>query len=77
MRWALADRRASQLGVLSFDADRFKTFNGHPWHDAGDMVLRAIGDTLKELFHNGEVCCRMGGEEFAVFLPDTDKEQDH
>ncbi|AUQ48995.1 diguanylate cyclase (GGDEF) -like protein [Phaeobacter inhibens] len=72
---ALADRRASQVGLLSFDADRFKTFNDTHGHDAGDMVLRAIGDTLKELFHNGEVCCRMGGEEFAVFLPDTDKEQ--
>ncbi|WP_237028937.1 diguanylate cyclase [Phaeobacter porticola] len=72
---ALADRRASQVGLLSFDADRFKTFNDTHGHDAGDMVLRAIGDTLKDLFCKDEVCCRMGGEEFAVFLPDTDKEQ--
>lgn len=71
----MAQRQMGQAAILSFDADRFKVFNDNHGHDAGDTVLRAIGDVLNELFTHGEVCSRFGGEEFAVFLPDTDKEQ--
>ncbi|MFW8636522.1 diguanylate cyclase [Cribrihabitans pelagius] len=71
----LTGRRMGQAALLSFDADRFKDFNDSHGHDAGDVVLRGIGDLLGELFRHGEICCRFGGEEFAVFLPDTDNEQ--
>lgn len=71
----LAQRQMGQAALLSFDADKFKSFNDNHGHDAGDTVLRAIGDVLNELFTHGEICSRFGGEEFAVFLPDTDREQ--
>lgn len=60
---------APGFGLVSFDADRFKAFNDNHGHDAGDMVLRTIGDTLKDRLIAGEVACRLGGEEFAVLVP--------
>jgi diguanylate cyclase (GGDEF)-like protein len=66
---SISDRRKSCFGLISFDADRFKTFNDNHGHDAGDMVLRAIGAKLTELMTAGEICCRFGGEEFAVLVP--------
>lgn len=69
----MAARKNSQFSLLSFDADKFKTFNDNHGHDAGDMVLRAIGDKMQELFQHGETPCRFGGEEFSVLLPGADR----
>ncbi len=66
---ARAERHASTIGVIAFDADRFKTFNDNHGHDAGDMILRAIGDAVQAQFTNGETACRFGGEEFSILLP--------
>jgi diguanylate cyclase (GGDEF)-like protein len=66
---SISERRTSCFGLISFDADRFKTFNDNHGHDAGDMVLRAIGAKLTEIMTAGEICCRFGGEEFAVLVP--------
>lgn len=66
---AVAARRGAQFGLISFDADRFKTFNDNHGHDAGDMVLRAIGARLHDLLTAGETACRFGGEEFVVLVP--------
>lgn len=65
---------ATGFGLVSFDADHFKAFNDNHGHDAGDMVLRTIGDTLKERLTAGEISCRIGGEEFAVLVPGADRE---
>lgn len=62
------------FGIVSFDADHFKAFNDNHGHDAGDMVLRTIGDTLKDRLIAGEIACRMGGEEFAVLVPSASRE---
>lgn len=70
---ALCERKNSQFSLIAFDADKFKSFNDNHGHDAGDMVLRAIGTKLTEIFDKGEIPCRYGGEEFAVIVPDTDK----
>ena len=51
------------------DADKFKLFNDNHGHDAGDMVLRAIGDKLTEVMVAGETAGRFGGEEFTVLVP--------
>ncbi|WP_353618781.1 diguanylate cyclase [Tropicibacter sp. R16_0] len=69
---ATAARKDQRFAVLSFDADKFKAFNDNHGHDAGDMVLRAIGDRMHELFQHGETPCRFGGEEFSVLLPCAD-----
>ena len=67
-----SDRRKQSFGLLTFDADKFKNFNDNHGHDAGDMVLRAIGATMQEVMDSGDVTCRFGGEEFAVLLPGKD-----
>ena len=69
---SICDKRGTRFGLLSFDADRFKLFNDNHGHDAGDMVLRAIGDKLAEVMVAGEIACRFGGEEFTVLVPAAD-----
>ncbi len=67
-----ARHRHQPLAVLSIDVDHFKKFNDNHGHDAGDMVLRAVGSTLEQHCDGDETPCRFGGEEFVVMLPDTD-----
>jgi len=70
-----AKRRGEPFGLISFDVDHFKTFNDNHGHDAGDMVLRAVGDALQREFDDGAMPCRIGGEEFVVLLPEHDELQ--
>ena len=67
-------KKRKPLSVISFDADHFKRFNDNHGHDAGDAVLRSLGELLRRTFNSDEVNCRFGGEEFVVMLPETDKE---
>jgi diguanylate cyclase (GGDEF)-like protein len=53
------------------DIDHFKRFNDTFGHDAGDFVLRAVADVLRNYFRGEDVACRCGGEEFAVILPES------
>lgn len=71
---AAAKRRGEQFGLISFDVDHFKQFNDNHGHDAGDMVLRAVGDALQQEFDGDEAPFRTGGEEFTVLLPESDEE---
>lgn len=71
---AFADPRGATFGLISFDADKFKLFNDNHGHDAGDTVLRAIGESLGTVMTGGEIACRVGGEEFAVLVPGADAE---
>ncbi|MEM9633709.1 MAG: diguanylate cyclase [Pseudomonadota bacterium] len=57
------------VSLVSIDVDHFKKFNDNHGHDAGDMVLRAVGTVLEETCEGDQVPCRMGGEEFMVLLP--------
>ncbi|MEM9585485.1 MAG: diguanylate cyclase [Pseudomonadota bacterium] len=52
--------------VISVDVDHFKQFNDHHGHDAGDLVLRALGARMLEFFTGNCAPCRMGGEEFII-----------
>ncbi len=71
----LSDRKGVGFGLISFDVDKFKSFNDNHGHEAGDEVLGHIGSRLADVFVEDEVPCRVGGEEFAVLLPEADLEQ--
>ena len=71
---ARSERRKEPLALLSFDVDHFKKFNDNHGHDAGDTVLRAVGETISNEFRGEDMACRFGGEEFIVAMPGTDIE---
>ena len=66
-------KKGKPLSLISFDADHFKRFNDNHGHDAGDAVLRSLGELMRKTFDGDEVICRFGGEEFVIMLPETDK----
>lgn len=68
--------RSSQhrFGVILFDLDHFKRINDHYGHDAGDIVLVQLGETLATSVRAGDFVFRYGGEEFLVVLSDVDED---
>lgn len=69
-----AARSGHSVSLLSLDVDHFKNFNDNHGHDAGDTVLRALGEVMRNLFRDDDVPCRFGGEEFVVILPSCTQE---
>ena len=64
---------SNNKGVLfMLDINYFKTINDTYGHDVGDSVLKQLGNYLKEKFHNDEIVGRFGGDEFIIFLNNTD-----
>lgn len=64
-------RKQLPLSVVMIDADHFKAINDRFGHAVGDAVLRHLAKRLKEHQRASDVCSRMGGEEFAILLPNT------
>ncbi|NVZ23358.1 GGDEF domain-containing protein [Pseudomonas costantinii] len=62
------------LCALMMDMDHFKRINDTYGHQAGDQVLRQIGGVISASFRQADVFGRLGGEEFAVLLPNTSLE---
>lgn len=56
--------------MLMFDLDNFKGVNDRLGHNVGDAVLVALSDTLRSISGEHHLACRMGGDEFCIFLKD-------
>jgi diguanylate cyclase (GGDEF)-like protein/PAS domain S-box-containing protein len=61
--------------VMMIDLDRFKEINDTCGHQEGDRYLRQFADSTRELLRRTDVIGRVGGEEFAVLLPETEFDQ--
>jgi diguanylate cyclase (GGDEF)-like protein len=68
-----ARRFGSPLTVVLTDLDNFKRVNDDLGHHAGDDVLRSFSGLLRSHVRDVDVCARIGGEEFAILLPETDE----
>jgi len=67
------DKKSTSLIIL--DVDNFKKFNDTKGHLEGDKILKEMGTIINNNFNSGELCCRYGGEEFVIIMPET-KQQD-
>jgi diguanylate cyclase (GGDEF)-like protein len=70
-----ARRYGLPLGVVVLDLHRFKEVNDKHGHPRGDEVLRAAATTLKSALRTSDSAFRIGGDEFALLLPQTDAAQ--
>src|ERR1700704_5814615 len=70
-----ARRYGQPLGLVMLDLHRFKEVNDKHGHPRGDEVLRAAAATLKKALRTSDSAFRIGGDEFALLLPQTDAEQ--
>ena len=66
-----AKRYGKKLSLLIVDIDHFKKINDTYGHDAGDVVLKVFADVLRSVVRQSDIYARMGGEEFAVLIPNT------
>jgi diguanylate cyclase (GGDEF)-like protein len=72
---ARAHRYARRLALMIFDIDDFKDVNDQIGHLAGDGVLAEAAQRVREVVRTADIPCRVGGDEFAVVLPEAGFEQ--
>jgi diguanylate cyclase (GGDEF)-like protein/PAS domain S-box-containing protein len=65
----LAEREKGPICLVMMDIDGFKGFNDTYGHDAGDLLLRKLGELLISEVRSTDISCRYGGEEFLVVMP--------
>jgi diguanylate cyclase (GGDEF)-like protein len=68
---ARAQRYGRRLALIVFDLDDFKAINDRIGHLAGDAVLAETAERVKDVVRSADVACRVGGDEFAVILPES------
>ena len=73
---AAARRSGRSVAVLIMDLDRFKEVNDTLGHHHGDLLLQEVGPRLNAVLRDSDTVGRMGGDEFAVLLPDVNGPED-
>jgi diguanylate cyclase (GGDEF)-like protein len=66
-----AGRYERRLALIVVDIDDFKAINDRIGHLAGDSVLAVVAERLRSAVRRADVPCRVGGDEFAVILPEA------
>jgi diguanylate cyclase (GGDEF)-like protein len=74
LEWRRAERVGDPLALILLDIDDFKAINDGHGHQAGDDVLRKVGEVLAASVRQVDLAARYGGEEFAIVVPETDLE---
>jgi diguanylate cyclase (GGDEF)-like protein len=69
-----AHRYDRRLALIFFDLDNFKSINEEIGHLGGDAVLAEVADRLRSVVRGADIPCRVGGDEFAVILPESSLE---
>ncbi len=72
---ARAHRYSRRLALIIFDIDDFKSVNDRVGHLAGDAVLAEAAARMGDAIRTADVACRVGGDEFAVIMPESGLEQ--
>ena len=73
--WSRFQRYYRPLSVLMIDVDHFKAVNDRYGHAVGDEALVAVANACREGKRSSDIVGRLGGEEFAMLLPETDLDQ--
>ena len=68
-----AQRASKPIGIIMLDVDHFRDFNNQNGHQAGDAVLKLIGNLLNKKTRIADVSARFGGDEFVVILPNASR----
>jgi diguanylate cyclase (GGDEF)-like protein len=71
-QWSTASRYNRPLSLVLLDLDEFKQINDADGHSAGDLMLRRMGSIINASLRRSDRAFRVGGDEFALILPDTD-----
>ncbi len=69
---SFAQRGHLRLCVMVLDVDHFKSINDNHGHDVGDIALRSVTKTILSCLRKEDVMGRLGGEEFAIYMLNTD-----
>ena len=71
----VAERNGKPLSLIYFDLDHFKEINDRFGHEKGDEVLKAVGESMRAVSRNVDLCFRLGGDEFCVLLTDSTEDE--